>query len=157
GQLFTYDSDMEWDVGLPWYRPTRVLHVVPGGEYGFREGSAKWPAYYADSLPPVVNIGLGSPTGVKFGTKSNFPEKYRSAFFICDWTFGRILAVHLHAQGISYTAQNGGLKGAATPSTYHLTGPASGDDVEEFVRGKGLPVTDVEFGKDGAMYFTIGG
>ena len=63
GELFTYDSDMEWDVGLPWYRPTRILHLVPGGEYGFREGSAKWPDYYADSLPAVVNIGLGCPTG----------------------------------------------------------------------------------------------
>ena len=31
GELFTYDSDMEWDRGLPWYRPTRILHVVPGG------------------------------------------------------------------------------------------------------------------------------
>ena len=27
GELFTYDSDMEWDVNTPWYRPTRVLHV----------------------------------------------------------------------------------------------------------------------------------
>jgi hypothetical protein len=32
GELLTHDSDMEWDVGMPWYRPTRVLHVVPGGE-----------------------------------------------------------------------------------------------------------------------------
>ena len=24
GDLFTYDSDMEWDVNTPWYRPTRV-------------------------------------------------------------------------------------------------------------------------------------
>jgi putative heme-binding domain-containing protein len=150
GELFTYDSDMEWDVALPWYRPTRVLHVVPGGEYGFREGSAKWPAYYPDSLPAAVNIGLGCPTGVKFGTKSNFPEKYKSAFFILDWTFGRILAVHLHPQGSTYTAKN-------DVPQYALTGPAKSDDVEEFVRGKGLPVTDVEFGKDGAMYFTIGG
>jgi hypothetical protein len=104
GELFTYDSDMEWDVGLPWYRPTRVLHVVPGGEYGFREGSAKWPAWYPDSLPAAVDIGLGCPTGVKFGTRSNFPEKYRRAFFIMDWTFGRILAVQLHPRGASYTA-----------------------------------------------------
>jgi hypothetical protein len=51
GELFTYDSDMEWDAGLPWYRPTRVLHVVPGAEYGFREGNQKWPEYYEDSLP----------------------------------------------------------------------------------------------------------
>jgi len=151
GELFTYDSDMEWDVGSPWYRPTRVLHVVPGGEYGFREGTAKWPATYADSLPAAVNIGLGCPTGVKFGTKSNFPANYKGAFFIMDWTFGRILAVHLKPKGASYTAEN------PLPSPYHLTGPASSPDVEEFVRGKGLPVTDLEFGKDGAMYFTIGG
>ena len=24
GELFTYDADMEWDIGLPWYRPTRI-------------------------------------------------------------------------------------------------------------------------------------
>jgi putative heme-binding domain-containing protein len=151
GELFTYDSDMEWDVGSPWYRPTRVLHVVPGGEYGFREGTSKWPAYYADSLPAAVNIGLGCPTGVKFGTKSNFPASYKGAFFIMDWTFGRILAVHLKPKGASFTASN------PLPSPYNLTGPASSPDVEEFVRGKGLPVTDLEFGPDGAMYFTIGG
>lgn len=150
GELFTYDSDMEWDVALPWYRPTRVLHVVPGGEYGFREGSAKWPAWYPDSLPAAVDIGLGCPTGVKFGTNSNYPEKYKRAFFIQDWTFGRIIAVHLRPQGGSYTAKNDLPK-------YALTGPAKSPDVEEFVRGKGLPVTDLEFGKDGAMYFTIGG
>ena len=40
GELLTHDSDMEWDVGMPWYRPTRVLHVVPGGEYGWRSGWA---------------------------------------------------------------------------------------------------------------------
>ncbi len=31
GELFTYDADMEWDIGAPWYRPTRVNHVPPGG------------------------------------------------------------------------------------------------------------------------------
>jgi putative heme-binding domain-containing protein len=151
GDLFTYDSDMEWDVASPWYRPTRVLHIVPGGEYGFREGTAKWPESYADSLPAAVNIGLGCPTGIAFGTTAHFPEKYQKALFILDWTFGRILAVHLKPLGTSYTADN------PLPSPYHLTGPASSPDVEEFVRGKGLPVTDVVFGQDGAMYFTIGG
>src|SRR5688572_10586162 len=24
GELFTYDADLEWDIGLPWYHPTRV-------------------------------------------------------------------------------------------------------------------------------------
>jgi len=150
GALFTYDSDAEREVDMPWYRPTRILHLVPGGEYGFREGSAKWPDYYADSLPPAVNIGLGCPTGLKFGTLSNFPGKYKSAFFVLDWTFGRILAIHLHPEGASYTARN-------EIAPYHLTTPAKSGDVEEFLRGKGMPVTALQFGKDGAMYFTTGG
>ncbi|HEX8296904.1 MAG TPA: c-type cytochrome [Chthoniobacteraceae bacterium] len=151
GELFTYDSDMEWDLGLPWYRPTRILHVTRGAEFGFREGSAKWPASYPDSLPAVVDVGLGSPTGVKFGTKSNFPRKYQRAFFAMDWTFGRILAVHMRPKGASYTASN------PLPSPYLLQGPHTSPDVESFISGKGLPVTDLEFGRDGAMYFTVGG
>jgi len=50
GELFTYDSDMEWDMNTPWYRPTRINHVVPGSEFGWRSGTGKWPAYYPDSL-----------------------------------------------------------------------------------------------------------
>lgn len=134
GELFTYDSDMEWDVGLPWYRPTRILHVTSGADFGFREGSAKWPDSYPDSLPGVVDVGLGSPTGVKFGTRSNFPEQYQKALFAMDWTFGRILAVHLKPNGASYTGT-----------------------FEDFLKGKGMPVADLEFGPDGAMYFVVGG
>ncbi len=134
GEIFTFDSDMEWDWGMPWYRPIRIIHCVSGGEYGWRSGSAKWPVYYPDSLPPAVDIGVGSPTGVKFGTKSNFPEKYQQALYALDWSYGRIFAVHLKPQGATYTA-----------------------DYEVFVKGKPLNVTDVEFGKDGAMYFITGG
>jgi putative heme-binding domain-containing protein len=134
GEMFTYDSDMEWDIGCPWYRPTRVLHCVIGGEYGWRSGTGKWPAYYPDSLPSVVDIGLGSPCGVKFGTKSHFPEKYRRAFFIQDWNYGKIFAVHLTPNGASYTGE-----------------------FETFLSGKPLAVVDLEFGRDGAMYFIIGG
>src|SRR5262245_45881744 len=59
GELFTFDSDMEWDVALPWYRPLRVVHVVPGGEYGWRTGSSVWPNGAADSLPPSLEVGRG--------------------------------------------------------------------------------------------------
>ncbi|MBI3853785.1 MAG: c-type cytochrome [Verrucomicrobia bacterium] len=134
GELFGFDSDMEWDWGMPWYRPTRACHLVSGGDNGFREGTAKWPEYYEDSLPPVVNIGIGSPTGVKFGTNSKFPKKYQKAFFMMDWSYGRIFAVHLTPKGATYVGT-----------------------FEPFVQGKPLNVTDLEFGKDGAMYFTTGG
>ena len=139
-------------MGLPWYRPTRVLHVVPGARVWLpRRKSRSGPSITPTRCPPWSNIGLGCPTGVKFGTKSNFPEKYRRAFFIMDWTFGRILAVHLHPEGASYTAQN------PLKSYTHPTGPEASEDVEVFLSGKGMPLTDLEFGKDGAMYFTVGG
>ena len=78
GELFTYDSDMEWDVNLPWYRPTRVLHATSGSDFGYRNGAGKWPPYYIDSLPPVVNVGPGSPTGVTFGYGARFPPSTKT-------------------------------------------------------------------------------
>lgn len=135
GELFTYDADMEWDVNTPWYRPTRVCHVVSGAEFGWRNGSAKWPAYYSDSVPAAVDIGPGSPTGVCFGTGARFPRKYQDAFFICDWSYGKLYAVHLQPDGASYRGT-----------------------FEEFISAQPLPLTDILVNpNDGAMYFTVGG
>lgn len=134
GDIFGFDSDMEWDIGTPWYRPTRILHLINGGEYGWRTGTAKWPDYYADSLGSVVDIGPGSPTGVVFGTNAKFPLKYRKALYALDWTFGIIYAIHLTPDGYSYRAET-----------------------ETFVSGKPLPLTDAAFGPDGSMYFLTGG
>ena len=39
GELFTYDADMEWDLNTPWYRPTRVNHVISGADFGWRSGA----------------------------------------------------------------------------------------------------------------------
>ena len=135
GELFTYDSDMEWDVNMPWYRPTRVLHVASGGDYGYRNGSGKWPPYYIDSLPPVVNVGPGSPTGVTFGYGAKFPAKYQEALYLCDWSYGKLYALHLAPKGATY-----------------------GGDLEEFLAGTPLALTDVAVNpQDGAMYFAVGG
>lgn len=135
GDLFTFDSDMEWDMNLPWYRPTRVCHAVPGSEFGWRGGTGKMYEYHPDNLPPVVNIGPGSPCGVTFGYGAKFPAKYQEALFICDWSYGKLYAVHLKENGASYSGE-----------------------AEEFLQGSPLPLTDVVINpKDGAMYFTIGG
>jgi putative heme-binding domain-containing protein len=134
GELFTYDADMEWDAGLPWYRPTRVNHVVSGGEYGWRWGTGKWPPYYADSLPSTLDTGLGSPTGIEFGTDSNFPPSFQQKLFIADWQNGRILSVQMTPHGASYEC------------TYDL-----------FIEGGPLNVCDMTFGPDGCMYFITGG
>jgi hypothetical protein len=76
GEMFTFDADMEWDVGSPWYRPNRVNHVISGADYGWRRGTSKWPDYFPDTLPSTVDIGLASPTGIEFGTGAHFPPPY---------------------------------------------------------------------------------
>jgi putative heme-binding domain-containing protein len=134
GELFTYDADMEYDFNTSWYRPTRINHVVSGGEYGWRNGAGKYPEFYFDNLPATLNIGPGSPTGTVFGYGAKFPAKYQEAFYALDWSWGKIYAVHLKASGSTYTATK-----------------------EEFVTGGPLPVTDAVIGNDGAMYFAIGG
>jgi len=44
GELFSFDSDMEWDWGTPWYRPVRVFHIPSASDQGFREGTASGPS-----------------------------------------------------------------------------------------------------------------
>lgn len=135
GELLTYDADMEWDIGAPWYRPTRVNHVISGAEYGFRNGNGKWPEYFIDSFGAAVNIGPGSPTGIAFGYGAKFPAKYQRALFLADWSFGKLRAVHLRPDGSSYTGES-----------------------EEFISGQPFPVTDFVINPaDGAMYLAVGG
>ena len=133
GELFTYDADMEWDIGMPWYRPTRVCHVVDGAEFGWRSVSGKWPEYYVDSLPPVINVGRGSPTGVAFGYGAKFPARYQEALFLADWTYGKLYAVHLKEAGATYSARQ-----------------------EVFLEGNGTKPTDIVIAPDGALYFAGG-
>jgi len=135
GELFTFDADMEYDFNTPWYRPTRICHVTSGAEYGWRNGAGKRMPFYEDNLPPVLDIGPGSPTGTTFGYGAKFPAKYQTAFFALDWSWGKLYAVHLEPDGSSYKATK-----------------------EEFVTGAPLPITDAIIHQgDGAMYFTIGG
>jgi len=134
GELFTYDADMEWDIGSPWYRPTRVNHVTGGAEFGWRSGWAKWPEYYIDSLPAVLDVGAGSPTGVAFYDHNAFPERMQQTMFVGDWALGQIHAVKLERAGASYTAK-----------------------ISTLLKGRPLNVTGLDVGPDGALYFSTGG
>jgi putative heme-binding domain-containing protein len=135
GELFTYDSDMEWDMNTPWYRPTRVCLATSGSEYGFRDGSNNSPPRYVDTLPAIHDVGPGSPTGMTFGYGARFPARYQEALFLCDWSYGKIYALHLRPEGSAYKGE-----------------------LEEFVNGAPLPVTDAVINPvDGALYFITGG
>ena len=76
-----------------------------------------------------MDIGPGSPTGVVFGYGAKFPAKYQNAFYVSDWSYGKLYAVHLAPDGSSYTGT-----------------------AEEFLSAQPLPLTDIIIHpKDGAM------
>jgi putative heme-binding domain-containing protein len=133
-ELFTFDSDMEWDENLPWYRAVRVCQCTPGADFVWRTGSANTPNYYLDSLPPLYETGRGSPVGLEFYDHTAFPEQYHGAYLMADWAIGVIFAVHLERTGATYKAK-----------------------VERFCTGAPMNVTDLAVGPDGAVYFVMGG
>jgi putative heme-binding domain-containing protein len=137
GDLFTYDADNEFDMGTPWYRPTRIVHLRSGADYGYRiTADNRRPNYVdrCDNAQPLIDVGRGSPTACMFGTDLKFPQPYRDALYVLDWTYGRVLAVHMAPRGGGYRA-----------------------NLETFLQGRPLNVTDVAAGPDGAMYLVTGG
>ncbi len=137
GDAFTYDADNEFDMGTPWYRPTRIWQLSPGLDFGWRVAQGQWPPYFPDRADNSVwplDTGKGSPTSVMFGTKLTFNPTYRDCLYVLDWAYGRVLAVHMAPRG----------------SVYRMAG-------ELFLQGVPLNVTDIAAGPDGAMYLITGG
>ncbi|MEQ9407997.1 MAG: c-type cytochrome [Fuerstiella sp.] len=110
---------------------------MSGGDFGWRGRTNTWPPYdadHADFTPPTSDIGKGSPTAVRSGARSSFPDHYQRALFALDWAYGRIIACHLVPRGAGYVCR-----------------------AETFLKGRPLNVTDVDFGPDGSMFIITGG
>lgn len=137
GDVFSFDSDGERDISLPWYRPTRVFHVLPGSHQGWQTRSWKRPEWFFD-MPPVVGaFGRGSPTGVETYRHTQFPEKYHGAVFALDWTYGRVIALPMKQKGSTWSSE-----------------PV---DFMTAIGQHGFAPTDVAVGADGALYVSVGG
>jgi glucose/arabinose dehydrogenase len=134
GDLFGYDADMEWDIGTPWYRPPRLLHLVSGGDYGWRTGSAKLDPESPDTLPAVVDTDFSSPTAVLATRHLAQPEAFGGDLLLGDWAYGRILAVDLHKEGASF-----------------------GGSVRVFAEGRPWNITDLVSGPEGNLWVLTGG
>jgi putative heme-binding domain-containing protein len=139
GDLFTFDSDLENDFGLPNYRPTAIRQILSGSDSGWggRAGEMlwSWKPDWEEIQPPILDIGPGSPTGICFGHDTAFPSRYREALFVCDWSYGRMFAIHLEPDGATHTAE-----------------------AEPFLSAQGLPIADVAVSPtDHALYFVTGG
>ena len=130
GEWFTVDSDMEWDVGLPWYREARALHLVPGLDYGSRPGSAVQPG-----PPSLVRLGRASPTGMAVVRHGSWPAGWRDRVLVGDWINARVDAINLNLDG----------------GVWH-------SGVQPFIKANGAwNVTDLAFDEEGTLFLVSGG
>jgi len=152
GELFSFDSDMEWHVGLPWWRPVRLNHWATGGDQGWQDVGA-YPPYYIDCLPGILDVGRGSPNWGVFYEHNQFPEKYRDAYLVCDYrwkresddqyaTTGRLVVFFLKREGAGWKAS---METLARPK------PSARD-------AEGKPINfalvDAEVAPDGSLFMT---
>ena len=106
GEMFAFDSDMEWDWGTPWYRPTRIVHCVSGGEYGWRAGTGKWPELLRGQSAGGREHRHRLADGREVRHEEQIPGKI-SQRALCD---GLVLRPHSrgpsrHPNGASYTGE----------------------------------------------------
>ena len=152
GDLFSFDSDMEWHVGLPWYRPVRLNHWITGGDQGWQEVGA-YPPYYIDCLSGILDVGRGSPTWGVFYEHTQFPGRYRNAYLVCDYrwkresndqyaTTGRLVAFLLKRKGPSWDAS---METLARPK------PGARDRAGKLIN---FALVDVEVAPDGSLFIS---
>ncbi len=135
GDPITFDSDDEREVSLPWYRPTRVFRLTPGSHAGWISRSWKRPDDFPEMPDVLASLGRGSPTGVIVDRDGVLPEPFRGAVIVCDWTFGRVMAIPLDDRGR----------------------PGAPLELLTAAGTTGFAPTDLDFGPDGSLYIAAGG
>lgn len=105
GKLFTVDNDPD---SRP---PCRLIHVVEGGDYGFkfrhgRKGTHPFTAWNGElpgTLPMICGTGE-APCAVVHGREVLLPDVNLDDLFVTSWGDHRIERYRLVARGKSYTS-----------------------------------------------------
>ncbi len=105
GQLFAVDNDPD---SRP---PCRLLHIVDGGDYGYRfrngrKGLHPFTAWNGE-LPGTLGMVAGTgeaPSGVVAYEANNLPEDYRGTLLVTSWGDHRIEQYRLEPHGASFRA-----------------------------------------------------
>jgi hypothetical protein len=106
GQLFATDNDPG---SCP---PPRLIHVVEGGDYGYRHhygGSGTsplitWTGEFPGTLPMVNAVSEG-PSGIICYHQPGLPADYRGKLLLCSWSDHRIEMHALSPRGVSFSSK----------------------------------------------------
>ncbi|MFO0888471.1 MAG: PVC-type heme-binding CxxCH protein [Isosphaeraceae bacterium] len=105
GQLFAVDNDPD---SRP---PCRLLHIVEGGDYGYRFRNGRkglhpftaWNGELPGTLPMVAGTGE-APCAVLPYEADNLPPEYRGTLLVTSWGDHRIERYRLQPRGASFHA-----------------------------------------------------
>ncbi len=106
GNLWTHDNDTSGD------DPPRVLHVIEGADYGWRQSYQFMPEFgpwvlekvwdgHLDNVLPPAGIGAQGPAGLAAYPGIGLPRKYDGALLGCDFPMG-VWAYFFTPRGPSY-------------------------------------------------------
>jgi putative membrane-bound dehydrogenase-like protein len=106
GRLFAVDNDPD---SRP---PCRLLHIVEGGDYGFRFRNGRkgvhpftaWNGELPGTLPMVSGTGE-APCAVLAYESDNLPEEYRGDLLVTSWGDHRLERYRLQPRGASFSAE----------------------------------------------------
>ncbi len=106
GRLFTVDNDPD---SRP---PCRLIHVVEGGDYGFRFRNGRkgvspftaWNGELPATLPMVCGTGE-APCAVMAYESDNLPDEYRGELLVTSWGDHRLERYTLKPRGASFSAE----------------------------------------------------
>ncbi|MDA1013983.1 MAG: PQQ-dependent sugar dehydrogenase, partial [Planctomycetota bacterium] len=106
GRLFTVDNDAD---SRP---PCRLLHIVRGGDYGYRFRNGRkglhpftaWDGEVPGTLPMVSGTGE-APSGIVAYESDGFPEDYQGTLLVGSWGDHRIDQYKLQANGASFRSR----------------------------------------------------
>ncbi len=106
GNLITVDNDPD---SRP---PCRLLHVIEGGDYGFRFRNGRkglhpftsWNGEVPGTLPMVGGTGE-APSGILAYESDGLPEDYLGDLLVTSWGDHRIDRFQLQPQGASFTSK----------------------------------------------------
>ncbi len=103
GRMFTVDNDPD---SRP---PCRLLHIIPGGDYGFRfrlgrkglHPFTSWNGEIPGTLPMVAGTGE-APSGILAYESDGLPEDYIGNLIVTSWGDHRIDRFRLKPKGASF-------------------------------------------------------